>query len=226
MSAFTNQATHRISKFVGALFLLSLIIPICNWVFILSKFATPDGNIALEILNNELLFRIAIYIEIVTSLVVLALAYYLHMLLKPIDQNLSFAAFTSRLTECILTIVLAIGHFIGLLVVKEKVGESIVIMDVMVGKYIFLTAFPGLFMGMGMLLFSYIFLKSGYISKKMAVFGIASYMLVIVYDSIMILFPDYAAIIIVQIIGALPISIFQITIGLWLIFKGIDSNHQ
>lgn len=226
MSVFTTKSTHKTSKLVGALFLLSLIIPIVNWVFILSTFASPDGNSALEIQNNELLFRLAIFIEIVTSVIVLALAYYLHIILKTINENLSFMAFILRVIEAILTMVLAMGHFIGLLVLKEEVGESIILIDVLVGKYIFLTSFLGIFMGLSMLLYSCLFLKSGYILKKLAIFGIVSYILVIVYDSTIILFPEYGSIFFVQIIGGIPVCLFQLIIGFWLLFKGINFTKK
>ncbi|MFA5850949.1 MAG: DUF4386 domain-containing protein [Bacteroidales bacterium] len=226
MSISTTTSTNRISKLVGILFLLSLIIPTLNWVFILSKFASPVGNIALEIQNNELLFRLAIFIEIITSVIVLALAFYLHILLKTINQNLSFLAFTLRVAEAILALALAMGHFIGLLVLKHKVGESQIFIDVLVGKYISLTSFLGIFMGISMLLYSYLFLKSGYISKKIAVFGIVSYILVIVYDSTVILFPDYASILFVQIIGGIPVCLFQVITGFWLLFKGINVTKK
>ena len=226
MITSTNISTNRISKFVGVLFLLSLIIPTLNWIFILSRFVSPDGNIVLEIQNNELLFRTAIFFEIVTSIVVLALAYYLHVILKTIDENISFLAFTMRVVEAILTMVLAMGHFIGLLILKEEVGVSQIFINVLVGKYINLTSFLGIFMGISMLLYSYLFLKSGYIPKKLAFFGIISYLLVIMYDSTIILFPDFSSIIFIQIIGGMPICFFQVIIGFWFLCKRINFTEQ
>lgn len=222
MYAFTTLSANRISKLIGILFLLSLIVPTVNWIFVLSTFITPNGNVALEIQNNVWLFRLAIFIEIVTSVIVLALAFYLHVLLKSENENLSFLAFAFRMVEATLTMVLAMGHFIGLLALNDEVGECQIFIDVLVGKYIFLTSFLGIFMGISMLLYSYLFLKSVFISKKLAVFGVVSYLLVIVYDSAIILFPEYSSQFYVQITGGVPVCMFQIIIGFRLLFKRIN----
>lgn len=226
MSLSTTRSTNRISKLVGILFLLSLIIPTFNWIFFLSSFISPGGNIAIEIQNNEFLFRLAVFIEVVTSIIVLVLAYNLHLLLKSVNENVSFLAFTFRAVEAILTLALALGHFIGLLTMKVAVGESQVFIEVLVRKYITLTSFLGILMGISMLLCSYLFLKSGYISSKTAVFGIVAYALVIAYDSATILFPEFASISFVQLVGGLPICLFLLIVSFTLLTKDMNFTHK
>lgn len=222
MKAVSTISANNTSKRIGFLLLLSLIVPTVNWIFLLSTFIAPGRNIALEIHDNELLFRLAIFIEIVTSVIVLALAYYLHRLLKSVNENVSFLAFTFRTVEVMLTMVLALGQFIGLMVLNVAVGENSIFIDVLVGKYIILSSFLGIFMGLGMLLYSYLFLKSGYISKRLATFGIMAYLLVTVYDSAMILFPDFASKFPVQLLGGLPVCLFILMISFKLLTKGFN----
>lgn len=226
MCAITTLSANKRYKLIGILFLLSFIVPTLNWIFVLSTFVNTDGNIALEIHKNELLFRFAIFLEIVTSFIVLALAYYLHMLLKSVNENVSFLAFTFRTVEAILTLVLALGHFVGLLALNVAVGESQIFIAVLVGNYVVLTSFLGIFMGLSMLLYSFLFLKSGYISKKLAVFGIAAYFLVIVYDSSVIIFPDCASIFLVQLLGGAPVCLFLLIISFTLLAKGINFTQK
>jgi hypothetical protein len=219
-----NNSILKISRIAGILFLLSLIIPTLNWVFILSNFSSVGENTSLRILSNELLFRISIINEIISAIVIFALAYFLHVILKTINSNVSLFAFSLKAAEAFLTLVLALGHFTVLFIIKEDANETQPIVDVLIGKYIFLTVFPGLFLGLSMVLFSYLFFVSEYIPKVLATFGIVSYSLVIIYDSMQILFPYQASLLAVQLIGSLPVCVFQVVVGLWLACKGINKH--
>jgi hypothetical protein len=60
----------------------------------------------------------------------------------------------------------------------------------------------------------------------LAALGVLSYVLVFIYDSFTILLPNYATILIIQIIGSAPICIFQVIIGIWLLIKGINVQQH
>ncbi|HAZ00840.1 MAG TPA: hypothetical protein DD653_00020 [Marinilabiliales bacterium] len=222
----TNSSILKISRVTGVLFLLSLIVPILNWFFMLSNFFSVQGNTSLEILSNELLFRLSIMNEIISAIIIFTLAFFLHLSLKTINSNLSLFAFSLKTAEAFLTLVLALGHFIILLVIKEDANKIQFIVDVLIGKHIFLTIIPGIFFGLSMVIFSYIFLKSKYIPRVLAVFGIVSYSLVIIYDSTQMLSPYQASLLIVQLTGSLPVCIFQVVVGLWLACKGITIKSK
>ena len=73
-------AQRKAAKIAGLMFLLSLIIPLLNWSFVLSRFVVAENAIATSnnIMANEFQFRFGITIELIMAvgLIVLALALY------------------------------------------------------------------------------------------------------------------------------------------------------
>lgn len=223
MQIIKHNSTLIISRVTGILFLLSLIVPILNWVFILSGFVSLESGASLNLLDNELLFRFAIVNGILTTIIILALALCLYLILKAINQNMALVAFSLKMFEAILTATLTLGHYIAFLALKGE-PQNIELQkgfNFLIEHYISFTAIPGIFFGLSMMIYSYLFLKSGYVSVRLAFFGIISYLLVTIYDSLTILLPDHAVILPIQILGSAPVCLFQIIIGLWLLFKGI-----
>jgi len=82
-------------------------------------------------------------------------------------------------------------------------------------------AVPMVFLGLDMMLFCYLLLKSAYIPRLLAGFGILSFALILVQSLLFILAPEYAEMPINQIIFWGPSGLFEIVIGLWLLIKGI-----
>lgn len=226
MQIIKHNSTLKISRVAGILFLFSLLVPTLNWMFILSLFISPGSSTSLNILNNELLFRFNIVNGIFTTIILLALALCLYIILRAVNRNMALMAFSLKMIEVVLTATLTLGHFITLLVLKGEPQniELQNIINLLIEDYISFTAILGIFFGLSMMIYSYLFLKSGYVSVILAFFGIVSYSLVIIYDSLTVILPHYAVILPIQIIGSAPVCLFQITIGLWLLYKGIKIN--
>ncbi len=226
MQIISCNSTLKISRVAGMLFLLSLIGPSLNWLFILSRFISPGSSTSLNILNNEFLFRLNIVNGIFTTTILLALALCLYIIFREVNRNMALAAFSLKMIEAVLTATLTLGHFITLLVLRGEPQniELQKIVNLFIENYIFFTAIPGIFFGLSMMIYSYLFLESGYVPVPLAFFGIVSYSIVIVYDSLSVLLPNYAVRLPIQITGSAPVCLFQIMIGLGLIFKGIKMN--
>jgi hypothetical protein len=139
---------------------------------------------------------------------------------------MALLAFALKIIEGVLTATLTLGHFITLFVLKAESQniELHKVINPLTENYIFFTAIPGIFFGFSMVIYSYLFLKSGYLPVFLAFSGIISYLLVIFYDSLTVLLPDYAVMLPIQISGSAPVCLFQIIIGLWLLFNGIKDT--
>jgi hypothetical protein len=224
MQIIKDHSTLRISRVVGLLFLLSLLVPTLNWLFILSRFISQESSTSLNILNDEQLFRINIINGIFTTLIILALGLCLYRILRAVSRNLALIALSLKMIEAVLTATLTLVHFIALSVLKGEPQniELQKVFSLLIENYIFFTAIPGIFLGFSMIIYSYLFFKSEYVPVTLAFFGIVSYLFVIIYDSLTILLPCYAAIIPIQITGSAPVFLFQIFIGLFLLCKGIN----
>lgn len=226
----SDKSIFRIARFAGVMFLLSLLVPILNWMFILSKFISVDNSIdtARNILANEFLFRLSIINELITTIIIVILALSLYVILKPVNKNLALLALFLKLIEAILWGVLALGHFIALLILKDhaslaifKPEEAQALVGSFLNLHISITAIPGLFAGLNLMIFSYLLFKSKYVPGLLAAFGVLSYVLVFIYDSLTILSPNYTTVMIIQIICCAPICLFQLIVGIWLLFRGI-----
>ena len=160
----------------------------------------------------------------------LSVPYYWHLLFilsfKPVNKHLALLALYLKLTEGVLSAVIALLNFIGLQVLQ---GEDLLTTiseqaREMVGSFLnmhdALYAIPMIFLGLNLVLFSYLFFKSRYIPRSLAAFGIVSYALVFVFAIVSILFPDFPGLVL-----AVPSILFELIIGLWLLIKGINVEY-
>ena len=227
----TNLSLNTTVKFIGIMFWLTLIVPVINYVFVFQKFPDPDNPVetAINILDNEFLFRINIINGIITALIVLGLAIALFSLLKPTNKNLARFALTLKLTEASLWVVIALGHLTSLLILKDnsvlarfEPGQLQSLIGLFVNEHLFITALPGMLHGLGLTIFLYLLFKSKLLPNKLALFGLISFALVFIYDALFIISPNTTEITVVQLIGWAPSILFEIIVGGWLLTKGIN----
>jgi len=210
MQKVLTNSTLKNLRVTGTLCLLSLIIPTLNWVFVFSPFLSSDS-----MLENELLFRLNIINQIVSAITIMMLGIYLHLILNQFDAWLSLVALVFKILESVLFLVLALLFLMVFILVKAESVEVPVFLE-LINNYISFTALPGIFMGISMSFFSLLLYRSGFIPGWLAVLGIVSYVLVVLYDSSVILSPNNSAYF--QIIVSALVCLSQITIGIKLIF--------
>jgi hypothetical protein len=163
---------------------------------------------------------------------VLGLAIALFSLLKLTNKNLARFALFLKLTEAPLWVVIALGHFASLLILKDnsllerfEPGQLQSLIGLFVNEHLLITAFPGVLHGLGLTIFMYLLFRSKLISNKLALFGFISFALVFLYDSLFIISPNTAEVTVVQLIGWVPSILFEIVFGGWLLIKGINVKN-
>ncbi len=220
----------KAAKVAGFMFLFSLIVPSLNWAFVLSKFVVPEDAIATakNIMANQFLFRIGITIELIMSVGLIVLALALYIILKPVNRNLALLALLWKLVEATLVAAIVLVSFIALQVLNGDAYVTVftpVQLQVPVGLILnthFATySIPMVFLGLDMMVFSYLFFKSKYIPRILAGFGILSFALIFIHALMFILAPKYATMPINQVIFWAPSGLFEIMIGIWLLSKGV-----
>ncbi|MFC1817065.1 DUF4386 domain-containing protein [Thermodesulfobacteriota bacterium] len=201
-----------------------------NWTFVLSKLTVAENALstAKNIMANELLFRIGITIELFMSFGLIVLALALYIILKPVNKNLALLALLWKLAEAIIVAVIVLVSFIALQILNGKtyltvftVEQLQVPVGLILNAHFAIFSIPMVFLGLDLIIFSYLFFKSKYIPRMLAGFGILSFALIFIHALIYILAPKYATMLIIQIIFYAPSCLFEIIIGIWLLFKGV-----
>lgn len=218
MQTILNVSTLIKIRVAGILFLINLIVPTINWMFILSSFLTNEDSIATKILENEFMFRFNILNQIITSISILMLAWILFLALKPVSPGISLLALLLKAFESVATLFIALAFLCLLIVTKSGFNQEKLLYG-LIQNYINITSVSGIFMGMSMLIFTAIFLKSGIIPGWLAIFGFCAYILVIIYDSSVLLSAGYTSKACIQMVCCAPVGIFQIFISIWFLFK-------
>ena len=232
MTIRVSDTSQRIAvKVAGLFFILNLIVPLFNWSLVLSKFTVADNVIATakNIMANELLFRIGITIELFMSVGLIALALALYIILKPVNKNLAMLALFLKLVEATIMAVTVLVPYIALQVLNGVAYQTAFTLEqlqfplgLIFNSHTAITSIPMVFLGLDMIVFSYLFFKSKYIPGILAGFGILSFALILIHALMFILAPEYAMIPINQIIFWSPSGLFEIIIGIWLLSKGVN----
>ncbi|RAJ11505.1 DUF4386 domain-containing protein [Arenibacter echinorum] len=219
----SNILHHRSARIAGFMFLFILTTILLN-SFVFSKLIVTENALATAdtILTNTWLFRLGIINELILSVCAILLALALYITLKQVNRHLALLALYLKLVEGILSAVIALLNFIGLQVLlgKDQITtiseQSRALVGLFLNMHDTLYAIPMVFLGLNLVLFSYLFLKSRYVPKSLAVFGMVSYALVLGFALVSILFPKLSALAL-----TVPSILFELIIGVWLLTKGI-----
>ncbi len=219
---------RKAARVAGLAYLLIIVTSLLSMIFVESKLIVPGNDAATfnNIMANELLVRIGAAYELImfASVVVLSLALY--VTLKPVSKNLASLGLLWRFGEAILGVLAVLNSLIVLMLLNGSYMAAFETAQVQALVGLFLdvrsSAFSivFVFLSLGSIVFFYLFFKSRYIPRILAVWGISAFSLMLVWPFLNILFPSYAAM--VQPVVIAPAILFEIVIGLWLLIKGID----
>lgn len=224
----TDASQLKAAKLAGVMFLLAFIVPTLNWAFVLSGFNVANNAFATSynILSNELIFRLGISIELLMAIALIILGWSLYRLLKPVNKDLALLALLLKLVEATLMAVTVLLPFIALQILNEEASMSGLTIEhlqspigLIFNSHTAITSIPMVFLGLDMMLFSYLLYKSAYVPRILAGFGILSFVLILIHSFMHILLPEYATLPISQFIFWTPSGLFELIIGSWLLIK-------
>jgi hypothetical protein len=219
------------AKAVGLLYLIQMATGVFGQYVRDQLIVRGDAaKTAQNIINAERLFRLSIAGDLITYILVIGLIWALYILLRPVDKNLALLGVLLRLVE---NAILCVATVNSLVVLRLLSGAD------------YLTTFPAnqlhslatlalsaqgvamsvgfILLGLGSTVFAYLFLKSRYVPKTLAFFGIFSSLVLAVVTLGIMVFPALAGL---GLTYMLPMGIYEIGLGLWLLFKGIAAPNQ
>jgi hypothetical protein len=218
------------ARIAGLVYIGVILLGIFSVSYIDTNIVVPENNTATfnNMMANELRFRISTLAEILMYLLVVLLSLSLYVILKPINKNLALLALLWRLGEAIIGGSVAIvSGFVPLLLLNHDVAFEAEQLQSLVGLFLGLR-YTGLdavliFIGFGGTLFCYLFFKSKYIPRILSVWGILTYVSMLILAMTSILVPNLSETI--KMAFYAPGGLFEIVIGLWLLLKGVNIEY-
>ncbi len=215
------------------MYLLIIVLGVLNTIYINSRLINIEDIrlTADNIAANEFLFRLSIFGELILYTMVIILSVLLYIILKKVNRNLALLAMVFRTSEALLGIITVLISFIILSLLNSSAYTASVdntqlnnvlsaLLNARVnGLYIIL-----FLVGLGGTLFLFLFYKSFFIPRTLSIWGMFTYVSMLILSLLTILFPESPDSIKFVLYGMG--TLFEITIGCWLLFKGISFREM
>jgi hypothetical protein len=223
-----EPAQHTAAKLAGFLYLLTIVT--ANFAEFYARGRMIVGGDAAQTAKNiaasERLFRLGTVSNLITFAAVVILLWALYVVLKPINRNLALLAAFWQLAECSIFALIILNDFVALrLLSGADYLRAFNTQQVQALAYLFVGVHDAgyliglVFFGLGSTVFAYLWFKSRYIPRALAVWGIFSSLLVAIVTLAIMVFPGLADVVIPVYFA--PIFFFEVGLGLWLLVKGI-----
>lgn len=221
------NSDKKTPRFLGAAFILQAVASAAAGLILLQPLIASDDIVdtMINFANNILQVRTGIVMEMITVVALVVLSVLLYVTLKKQNLKIAFVALGLRLTEVALLAVSRIATFALLYTSQAFVLEGHPAYLQTLGNLLyesqeFAYSLSMLFFTLGGTLFYYLFYKSRYIPRVLSLFGLIAAPLAFI-GTVIELF-GY----VVPLVVFIPNLPFELTIGLWLIIKGISDGSD
>ena len=189
-----------------------------------------EGNAAetaQNIVAHERLFRISIACDLFYCAGVVVLLTALYVILKPVNRGLALLGAFWRLAHALMWVLMTLNLFDALRVLSD--ADSLRAFDAerlqaLAGLYLGARSDQYhvglLFCGLASTVCSYLWFKSSYIPKALAVFGVISSLFCVACTFTFIIVPGFAKVVNLWWFDS-PMGIFDIATSFWLLFRGL-----
>ena len=229
VSAF-DESQRKAARIAGFTLLFGMAIVTFGNFYIASNLIVPRNaaETARNILAHETRFRIFMACNLLYVANVVVLLAALYVILKPVNRSLALAAALCRLTYALMWVVTAL-NMLGAL---RLLGDAPYLkffgadqLQALARLHIsgnFDAYYVGLpFFALAATLCSYLWFKSGYISRALAAFGVIASGWCVVCAFVFLVFPHFNEIVNDWWFDT-PMAVFEIALGFWLLFKGLS----
>ena len=226
-----SEASLRLNaRVAGLAYILIIVIAMLSVSLVDSRLIVGGNNAATtdNIIAHGLLFRAGIASMLAMYAGVLVLSLALYLILRTVSAELALLALLFRSAEAILGGATVLLSFIILLLASGSAPATALgpeALHALVGMFVDVRAaaldIVLVFVGVGGSLYCYLFFVSRSIPRWLAAWGVFSYLSMLVLAFVSIVLPEHPAVLesVLYSAGAL----FELTIGLWLLFKGVNA---
>jgi hypothetical protein len=218
------------ARVVGSIYLSAMALGIFSQVFVLGRIVVPGdaATTANNILASQGLFRLGIAVDVITFVSDVVIAWAFYELLKPVDKSLALLGAFLRIAD---GSILAVTTFNGLITLRFLSGveylhvfeagqlQSLARLFISARGLGFDVGF--VFLGLGSTVFAFLLLKSCYVPRALAGWGIFASLALAIGSLAVILFPWFAAN--ASMTYMVPMFFYEVPLGLWFLVKGVQA---
>lgn len=231
--AMANKSQRTAAKVVGVAGLLSVILVVFGNYVLLNPLIVPRNaaDTARNILAHQTQFRVALICFITYGIGAIVLLTALYVVLGPVNRGLALAGALFRLVFAMLWLIAPLNSLAALRLLGDasylKVFEPDRLQALarvqLAGS--FDDYYVGLpFFGLAATVCAWLWLKSNYIPKGLAIFGVISSAWCVLCAFVFLIFPNFNKIVNDYIFDT-PMAIFELVVSLWLLVKGLQSSR-
>jgi hypothetical protein len=225
-----DESQRKAARVAGVLYLLTILAANLTEFYVRRQMMVPGDAVqtAMNIAAHAQLFRIGVAGDLLMLAGNLVLVAALYVVLKPVNRNLALLAVFWWLVECSIAAA-AVG--IDFAAVHSLTGFNSLPalnteqLQVLARLLVSLDAggnrAAALFFGLGSTVFCYLWFKSRYIPRLLACLGILASLVPTFIPLSTIVFASLADVPLRRARTGIPIVIFEVILGFWLLIKGI-----
>lgn len=227
MTTTVSPAQRTAAKVVGFTYLAALVPAVFAEFYVANRLHIYANGMeaARNIVAHERLFRLGIASNLIVFSVDVALIAALFVVLEPVGRGLALYATFFRLVETAVLFAVTFTDFTTLRLLSGAEYLRVIDPERLAALARVAISVHGDIYGVGLLLsgigypiFNYLWLKSGYIPKPLAVFGLFATLWLGAWMFALIVFPELRRPVTILIYGP-PIFVFELTIGIWLLAR-------
>ena len=227
-----TQSQRTAAKVAGWSFLFTMVIVVFANYGLLNPLIVPGdaGATARNILAHETQFRVVVIGFLAYSMGVFVLLTALYVILKPVNAGLALVGAIFRFVFALLWLLTTLNLLSSLrLLGTASYLQAFEPERLQALSRLYLSAnfddyYVGLpFFSLAATVCSYLFLKSNYIPKGLALFGVISSAWCVLCAFVYLVFPGFAKPVDPYWFDS-PMALFELALGLWLLFKGLRSS--
>ena len=229
----TADTQLKAARVAGFLTVFTAVTAFFSTMYVRSSLVVPGNapETANNIMASEQLFRIGAATDVITYALVVILALAFYILLKPVSKNLALLGLIFRLGEAFMLVIVTLNSYIVLMLLSGADYLTVFETDQLQALVQLLSdahetgyniGLIFVFLGAGV--FTYLLLKSNYIPRILAVWGIVGYFVALVGTFAILVLPTPS-----PMLDYLPYAlagVYEIVVGFWLLIKGVNIQER
>src|SRR6266446_4433366 len=227
-----DNSQRTAAKVAGISSLLTVAIVVFANYVLLNPLIVPGNAVetARNIVAHETQFRITAVCFLIYSAGVVVLLTALYLILRPVNRGLALVAALFRLVFALLWLLTTLnmlgalrllGSATYLQVFEADRLQALARLHIGANFDDYYVGLP--FFGLAATVCAYLWLKSNYIPKGLAAFGVISSAWCVICAFVFLIFPHFNKIVNDYWFDS-PMAIFEIVVSFWLLFKGLRAS--